>query len=445
VTGPGGRLVIALALGALVAGGPVAAAPKRRTAVVEAVERASPAVVNISTEQVVERRGGPFRFPADPFFDEFFNDFLDPLPERSRRTSLGSGVLVDSGGTILTNAHVILRGSRVQVTLSDGRDFEAALVGADADSDLAVLRIEGGGRLPYMEMGTTDDLMIGETVIAIGNPFGLSHTVTTGVVSAAGRSLRSEERIFSDFIQTDASINPGNSGGPLLNIRGELIGINTAIYGKAQGIGFAIPVERARRVMRDLVSFGSVREGWLGVAVQDLTRDLALHFGVRQGVVIADVEAHSPAARAGVQRGMILTHIDGRPIRTRQDFEQILDSLGPGDRLTLTLRDEERTRDLPVTIRAVSDEALDDFSWDGLGIATEEADDGLRIARVRPGSPAARIGIEPGDRLLGVAGKRLATSAELRRALQPLRRARGVIVTIGRGRYAYSVTLPLDR
>ena len=439
------RLLLAVVLGVVLADGPAVAAPKRRTAVVEAVERTSPAVVNISTEQVVERRGGPFRFPADPFFDEFFNDFLDPLPERSRRTSLGSGVLVDSGGTILTNAHVILRGSRIQVTLSDGREFEAALVGADADSDLAVLRIEGGGRLPYMEMGTTADLLIGETVIAIGNPFGLSHTVTTGVVSAVGRSLRSEERVFSDFIQTDASINPGNSGGPLLNIQGELIGINTAIYGKAQGIGFAIPVERARRVMRDLVSFGSVREGWVGVAVQDLTRDLALHFGVGQGVVIVEVEPRSPAARAGVQRGMILTHIDGRPIRTRRDFEQIIDSHGPGDRITFTVQEGERARTLPITIQTISDEAVDEFAWSALGFAAEEDGEGLRITRVRRDGPAARIGVAAGDRLLGLAGKRIATTVELRRALRPLRRARGVIVTIGRGRYAYSVTLPLDR
>src|SRR5205814_3509963 len=305
-------LIAALALPAVAAARGAESDPERRSLVVQAVEKASPAVVNVSTGQVVERRASPFPFPQDPFFEEFFRDFVDPRPRRFKTTSLGSGVIVAADGTIMTNVHVIERASRIQVMLIDRREFDATLVGADADADIAILRVKAGGDLPHIPFGSSADLMIGESVIAIGNPFGLSHTVTTGVVSAVGRSLRDEDRTYTDFIQTDASINPGNSGGPLLDIRGELIGINTAIYGKAQGIGFAIPVDRARRVMRDLVSYGEVRRPWLGLVVQDLTPELAQHFGTTKGVVVAEVEAESPAVSAGLARGDVVVRVDGR-------------------------------------------------------------------------------------------------------------------------------------
>jgi serine protease Do len=416
--------------------------PLRRTKVVEAVERASPAVVNISTSQVVART--PFPHPADPFFDEFFRDFFEGRPQRSEQTSLGSGAIVDAQGTILTNAHVIQRGSRIRVTLVDGREFDATLVGADADSDLAVLHIKATG-LPTIALGTASDLMIGETVIAIGNPFGLSHTVTTGVVSALGRSLRSEERTFSDFIQTDAAINPGNSGGPLLNIRGELIGINTAIYGKAEGIGFAIPVDRARRIMRDLVSYGAVREGWLGLAVQDLTPELARHFDVRAGVVVTAVEDDSPAARAGLSRGMVVTAADGKPLRSLADWDGLVASHAPGETVVLTAVDDGKQRELRLTVGTYPTRALDELMTSGLGIEVKERGGGLVVAGVKRGSPAARIGIQTGDRLLAVAGRAVTTLAELRQALYPVRHAGRVLLTIGRGPYAYAVTVPVDR
>ncbi|HWP64611.1 MAG TPA: trypsin-like peptidase domain-containing protein [Candidatus Limnocylindria bacterium] len=437
------RLLAALVL--VVWSGAVGAVddPLRRTKVVEAVERASPAVVNIATSQVVERT--PFPGPVDPFFDQFFRDFFDPRPRRSELTSLGSGVIVEPSGTILTNAHVIQRANRIRVTLVDGREFDARLVGADADSDLAVLRIDADGRLPTVTLGSADDLMIGETVIAIGNPFGLSHTVTTGVVSALGRSLRSEERVFSDFIQTDAAINPGNSGGPLLNIRGELIGVTTAIYGKAEGIGFAIPVDRARRIMRDLVSYGAVREGWLGLAVQNLTPPLARHFGVTAGVVVVGVEADSPADRAGLNRGMVVTAADGRAVRSLADWDRLVAGRAPGDRVTLTVVDDGRERQLRLTIGSYPLRALDALLEDGLGIEVEESRGGLVIESVRRGSPAARIGIRPGDRLLAVAGRQVASIAELRQALYPVRHAANVLLTIGRGSFAYVVTVPFER
>jgi len=336
----------------LVAGAAHASAPEtdpaRRSRVVEAVERAQPAVVNISTEQVVVQR--PIPFPSDPFFDQFFRDFFDSRPRRSTRTSLGSGVLVRSDGTILTNQHVILRGSRVHVTLADGREFEARMVGSDAGSDLAVLHIDAGRSLPYIALGDSGDLMIGETVIAIGNPFGLSHTVTTGVVSAVKRTLQTNGRTYTDFIQTDASINPGNSGGPLLNILGELIGINTAIYGNAHGIGFAIPVDRARRVMDTLVSG-----------------------------------------------------------------------------------------------RRAPEPDPNTLAWDLMGLEAREDRGGLAVVRVRSGSAAERVGLQRGDRLLGLDGEALESLGDLAERLREARGAPGVVISVGRGSYRYDVEMPLAR
>jgi len=438
-------LIAALALPAVAAARGAESDPERRSLVVQAVEKASPAVVNVSTEQIVERHASPFPFPQDPFFEEFFRDFVDPRPRRFKTTSLGSGVIVAADGTIMTNVHVIERASRVRVTLNDQREFDATLVGADADADIAVLRVKAGGDLPHIPFGTSADLMIGETVIAIGNPFGLSHTVTTGVVSAVGRSLRDEERTYTDFIQTDASINPGNSGGPLLDIKGELIGINTAIYGKAQGIGFAIPVDRARRVMKDLVSYGEVRHAWIGLVVQDLTPELAQHFGVRRGVVVAQLDPKSPAEAAGVARGDAIIKVDGRDVASREEFEQRIDDHTEGDRITLTLRRDGRDEEVGLAAGTFPAARADELAWQLLGVAAAGAEDGLFVSRVRSGSPAARIGVQRGDRLLGLGGTPLRSIAELRRKMIDLRGARSVLLSVGRGPYQYNVNVPLVR
>jgi Do/DeqQ family serine protease len=418
--------------------------PVRRSLVVEAVERAGPAVVNVSTEEVVEQqRGSPFPFPSDPFFDEFFRDFRDPRPQRFTRTSLGSGVIVAADGTILTNLHVILRASRIHVTLADEREFEAKLVGADADSDLAVLRVQAGGSLPFIALGRSGDLMIGETVVAIGNPFGLSHTVTSGVVSAVGRSLHDEERTFTDLIQTDASINPGNSGGPLLNIRGEVVGINTAIYGKAQGIGFAIPVDRVARVMKDLVSYGEVRQVWTGLTVQALTPALERHFGVQRGVIVAGVEEESPAAAAGIARGDVLTQVDGRDVRSEEEFERRIQDHAEGERIVVTRRRAAGDAAVTLTAAPFPAERADRLAWTRLGLEVAEGREGLDVRRVRGGSPAARIGVQRGDRVLGLDGTALRSLADFRRRMFEARGARGVLLSIGRGPYQYNVRVPL--
>ncbi len=419
--------------------------PARRSLVVQAVERASPAVVNVSTEQVVERRGSPFPFPQDPFFDEFFRDFVDPRPRHFKTASLGSGVVVAADGTIMTNVHVIERASRIHVTLADQREFDARLVGADADADIAIVRVAAGGPLPFITLGSSTDLMIGESVIAIGNPFGLSHTVTTGVVSAVGRSLRDEDRTYTDFIQTDASINPGNSGGPLLNIKGEMIGINTAIYGKAQGIGFAIPVDRARRVMKDLVSYGEVRHAWVGLVVQDLTPELAQHFGMRHGVIVAEVEPQSPAAVVGLERGDAIVKVDGHDVDSRAEFEQRVADHGEGEAISVTRRRDGRDEELELHATVFPSARADQLTWQLLGIEAGEDGDGLVVRRVRTSSPAARIGVERGDRFLGLGGAPLRTLAELRRKMIEVRAARSVLLSIGRGPYQYNVNVALAR
>src|SRR2546427_1256113 len=390
-------LIGARALPAVAAARGAESDPARRSLVGEAVEKASPAVVNVSTEKIVEQRRSPFPYPQDPFFEEFFRVFVAPRPRRLKTTSLGSGVIVAADGTIMTNVHVIERASRIHVTLIDQREFDAPLVGADADADIAILRVKAGGALPHIPFGSSADLMIGESVIAIGNPFGLSHTVTTGVVSAVGRSLRDEDRTYTDFIQTDASINPGNSGGPLLDIKGELIGINTAIYGKAQGIGFAIPVDRARRVMKDLVSYGEVRHAWVGLVVQDMTPDLAQHFGVRRGVVVAEVEPGSPAGAAGIARGEAITRVDGREVASRDEFEQRIGDHGEGDRIALTRRRDGRDDEVQMAAATFPAARADQLAWQILGLEAAADDDGLVVRRVRPGSPAARIGVQKGD------------------------------------------------
>jgi serine protease Do len=413
---------------------------------VRAVERVSPAVVNISTEQVVVMR-------SDPFFDEFFRDFFDARPrpgQRQRQPSytqknLGSGVIVRRDGHVVTNAHVVARGAKIKVTLADEREFEAKVVGADTDSDLAVLKIDGRD-LPSLDFAATDDLLIGETVIAIGNPFGFSHTVTTGVVSAVGRSLRSQGKAYLDFVQTDASINPGNSGGPLLNIKGELIGINTAIYGGAQNIGFAIPASRARRIVADLIRYGSVRHGDVGLRVQDLTPDLAsaLNIPARRGVVVREVEDASPAARAGIRAGDVVVAVDGHDVADRGEFEARAGALGQGQDLEIEVIRDGRPRTFSLTAGALTDDKIASEGWRLLGLRVRERDGGLEITDVRRGSAAARAGVRRGDGLVGIAGETLDGVAAFRDAVRGLRGAQAAEVVVQRGPRRYALTLPLE-
>jgi len=294
----------------------------RRNAVVKAVEDVSAAVVNISSEYEVSGQLSPFiRFDMDTFFRDFFERHFET---RRKLSSRGSGVIIDGErGFILTNEHVVEKSGTITVVLKDGREFKPEIIGADPESDLAVLQIQSDKTLPAIPMGDSGDIMIGETVIAIGNPFGFSNSVTTGVISAINRSVRTKNRVYHDFLQTDASINPGNSGGPLLNINGELIGVNTAIYAKAEGIGFAIPINTAKKIVSDLIAYGQVIHAWLGLTVQNIDQRLAgyLNLPSDKGIVVKDLAPGSPAAGAGIREGDVILAIGDQAIQSVSDYE----------------------------------------------------------------------------------------------------------------------------
>jgi Do/DeqQ family serine protease len=433
----------------------------RENAVVYAVRRVSPGVVNISSEYEVAQRSNPFfDFGLDPFFDSFFRDLFEPHYERRYTgTSLGSGVIIDGRrGYILTNEHTIARSTKIRVVLNDEREFEAELVGAAPDFDLAVLKIKSGEPLPAIEMGSSDDLMIGETVIAIGNPFGFSHTVTTGVISALNRSVQTEERVYRDFIQTDASINPGNSGGPLLNIDGDLIGINTAIYSKAQGIGFAIPINKAKRVMDDLIKYGEVHAPWLGLFVQDLDPRLARYFEIpeTEGVLVSDVADHGPAQKSGLQVGDVLTRIGRKPVTSKENYHAIIRDFAAGQMIPLTVWRDGRAVGLKVRSRTFPKELAEDLGYKILGVRVKEistalrlrfgieATDGVMVTELRPDSYLDNVGARPGDVIRKINEVVVKAIDDFKRAVIKYRHKAFAVLLIQRGNQQYYVTMKTE-
>jgi serine protease Do len=407
---------------------------ERRTPIVAAVEKIGPSVVNISAEHVVQQR----RNPLDVFFGGG-----DGRPRTSRSESLGSGVVI-APGVVVTNDHVISGASRVWVTTSDGRELEARLEGADADNDLAVLSVEPKGLKPAA-LGTTADLMIGETVIAIGNPFGLSNTVTTGIVSAVHRTVRGESgRNYSDFLQTDAAINPGNSGGALVNVLGELIGINTAIVGGANTIGFAIPIDRVRRVADDLLNYREVKKVWLGVRGTTVTAANGRPSARSQGLRVRSVWPGSPAARAGLAPGDVVVSLDGRPVESREDFDTALASLGPGKVLSVGYRRDG----VEMTARVTTERTPEDLGLDVLrreiGLVFKETRGGLMVASVLGRSPAAVKGLERGDVVLAVNNVKVRTLDDVSRAVENGYSRSSLVLSVLRESYVYNLTFGMD-
>jgi S1-C subfamily serine protease len=405
----------------------------RRTPLVSVVEKISPAVVNISAQSTVRE--------ADPFFGIF------GLGTERQAQSLGSGFIVDRNGIVVTNAHVVEGASRVTVTLLDGRELEADLLGSDRDADIAVLKVKATN-LPALPLGRSSDLMIGETVIAIGNPFGLSNTVTTGVLSAVGRTIPSErgERLFTDFLQTDASINPGNSGGPLVNVGGDVIGINSAIISGATGIGFAIPADRARRVVDDLLRFGELQPLWSGARLLTLDPELARRSGiaVKRGALVFKVYPDSPATAAGLQEKDVILAAAGHPVVSREDVGTALYTAPAGAAVELEVRRGERT--LKVALKPV-------HPPQGLGLQVLERSVGLKveaaqggglaIRQVTTGSVAAERGLRPGDVIVGANGQQTPSAEALgREVLRGLDRG-SLPLSVQRGRWVYNLDFPL--
>jgi len=405
----------------------------RRTPLVSVVEKISPAVVNISAQSTVRE--------ADPFFGLF------GLGAERQAQSLGSGFIVDRNGIVVTNAHVVEGASRVTVTLLDGRELQADLLGSDRDADIAVLKVKATN-LPALPLGRSSDLMIGETVIAIGNPFGLSNTVTTGVLSAVGRTIPSErgERLFTDFLQTDASINPGNSGGPLVNVGGDVIGINSAIISGATGIGFAIPADRARRVVDDLLRFGELQPLWSGARLLTLDPELARRSGiaVKRGALVFKIYPDSPATAAGLQEKDVILSAGGHPVVSREDVGTALYTAPSGAAVELEVRRGEKT--VKVALKPVHPpqglglQVLER----SVGIKVEPAQGGgLAIRQVATGSVAADRGLRPGDVIVGANGQQTTSTEALgREVLRGLDRG-SLPLSVQRGRWVYNLDFPL--
>lgn len=421
----------------------------RYTPVVKAVQASAPAVVNITSATVVDRRDNPFGFaPNDmiPFLDEFFGR---RAPQRKAvQQSLGSGVIIDGAkALVLTNAHVISGASSIKAKLLDGREFDAELVGAAADFDIAVLHLQGADKLPQVEMAEAKDILIGETVIAIGNPYGFTHTVTTGVVSALHRSIRTEHAVYTDFIQTDAAINPGNSGGPLLNILGQLIGVNTAIKAGAEGIGFAIPVDKAKRVVAQLLKQGVVSPVWLGFAGQDLDQRTAAYFGLRalKGLLITEVYERSAAEAAGLTPGDLLLSVNGAEVENGDHYLQLVRALIPGEDVNLTIVRGDRRMTVQARAERFTEAVAGGLALRRWGFALEPRGGrgGLLVTDIRQGGPAARIGLTRGDRVASVGSVRLSSYADFLQAVSHYSMSNSLLMVVTRQGRAYTVRLSL--
>jgi serine protease Do len=435
----------------------------------DVAEGALPGVVSIHSEKQAPGSGvAPFgdMFEGSPF--EYF--FGAPSPQNPRRESgLGSGVIIDSDGTIVTNNHVIEGADRIRVQLHDGHEYEAEIVGADKPSDLAVIRLRGGKNgCPSIPLGNSDQLRIGEWVIAVGSPYGLSQTVTTGIISAKGRH-NTGINSYEDFLQTDAAINPGNSGGALLNLRGELVGINTAIFSRSggyQGIGFAIPINMVRRISVDLVRDGEVTRGWLGVSIQPLDPELAKALGVkdRNGALVGGVVPGSPAGKAGLQRGDVITRVDGKIIKDPNDLLNHIALQSPdawvevrvnrdGQELPFKVKIARRDEKRMASFQKLEEEGVSKLETLGLGLEDvsprtrrEYGIDpalvhGAVVTEVAPGSRASRARLQVGDVIVEVNRVKVRNVAEVRESLGKGSKGNRILLLIHRGGNTFFSTL----
>jgi serine protease Do len=400
--------------------------------VVQVVETVSPAVVNIAAEAIV-------RAP-DPFFGSL-------LTHRQRAQSLGSGLIIEHTGIVVTNAHVVEGASRIVVNTLDGQALDAEVLGLDRDADLAVLKVKPDGDLPAVPLGSSSDLLIGEPVVAVGNPFGLTNTVTAGVLSARGRTVPAEsgERLFSDFLQTDASINPGNSGGPLVNLDGEIIGINSAIISEANGIGFAIPADRARRVVGDLLRYGELQPVWSGLRLSTVVPETARRgdLPVDRGALVQRVFPNSPAEEAGLEKGDILVEVRGQPVTSREDLSSVLYSV-PVD-TPVEIKVQRGDQQLTLQLRAVTPPKGLGVQFLGslLGLDVAKQERGILITGVTARSPAAAKGLERGDWIIAVNQEQYPDLEELsREVLRGLDRG-NLLLVVQRGRFAYNLNFSL--
>ncbi len=415
-------------------------------------KKAGPAVVNISTVKVVETSKklkkffGPFHRDDMPF-DDFFKEFFGDIPQKRKAHSLGSGFILSEDGYIVTNNHVIKEAEEIKVVLQGGEEsYPAEVVGKDQETDLALLKIDADKDLPVLKFGNSNDMEIGQWVVAIGNPFGLDHTVTAGIISAKGRVIGAGP--YDNFLQTDASINPGNSGGPLLNMDGEVIGINTAIVASGQGIGFAIPSNLAKDVIKQIKEYGQVKRGWLGVTIQDIDSNTAKALGLPEpkGALVASVRAGEPAAKAGIKVGDVILSVAGQEIDDAGDLTRTIGQLSPGKTVSIEVWRKGDLKEIQVTLgerssqiaQAQGKEQQSEAGLLGMElrpVGEQEAESlglsstkGLLVVDVKEMSKAAEANMRRGDVILEANGESVNSLADFKRIISQDSKGKGVVL-----------------
>jgi serine protease Do len=444
-------LVASLAvLPALSLGREAASAVTGLPSLAELVKELKPTVVNISTTKVV-------RSPMDDFFrgrdfpdffgDEFFRRFFGDQPREFKQTHLGSGFIIDKAGHIFTNYHVIEQAEEIKVKLSNGEEYDAQVIGTDPKTDLALIKVKAAVNLPVVHIGDSDKLEVGEWVVAIGNPFGLEQTVTAGIISAKGRVIGAGP--YDDFLQTDASINPGNSGGPLFNLKGEVVGINTAIVASGQGIGFAIPVNMAKRLLPQLKK-GRVTYGYIGATIQNLTPELATSFGLEEtkGVLISEVVSDGPAEKSGMKKGDIVIEYDGKKVDTMHQLLKMVGDTPVGKKVKVVVWRNKQRNPLWVTIGEFPEQQVtaaeptkpeETGRW---GLTVQDItpaivnqlglpdDTGVVITQVEPNSPAQEEGLQRGDVIIGVEHEPVKGTADFKKYIERYKRKNTLLLAV---------------
>lgn len=435
------------------------------------VKKITPAVVYVEVEKTVGAKDySNYQFFSDPFFERFFGPNFRQYPRQQQKQvekAQGSGFLISKDGYILTNNHVVADADKITVTLSDKTTVKAKVIGADPKSDVALIKIEDGSNLPYLPLGDSDALEVGEMVIAIGNPFGLSQTVTTGVVSAKGRNGVGLNE-YENFIQTDAAINPGNSGGPLLNIHGEVIGINSALYSRTggyMGIGFAIPINMVKAIKDQLQTHGKVVRGWLGVAIQNVSEDLAKSFGLKhaKGILVSEVTADSPAKKAGIKQGDVIVKLNDLTLDNVNQLRNKIALIPPKTTATLEVIRDGKTMDIKVVIGEQPDDFdengtsnslgrgsnfLDDFGLSFQELTPElakqlgyEGETGILVGDVKADSVAESAGLKPGMLIEEVNKIRVENLKDLKRVLKKSPDKKRLLLRVQTGQYSQYVVL----
>jgi len=429
-------------------------------------EKVRPAVVNISTTSTVTVPGTPFRHFFGPDqggqngpFDDFFKNFFDQTPDRKmKQQSLGSGFIINKDGYIITNNHVVDHADEIKVKLSDGREFKAKVVGRDKKTDLALIKISSLFKdLPVLELGDSDKMRVGDWVLAVGNPFGLEHTVTQGIISATGRVIGSGP--YDNFLQTDAPINPGNSGGPLVNLKGEVIGINTAIVPGGQGIGFAIPSSLAKSITAQLKEKGKVVRGWIGVAIQTVTPELAQSFGMKEarGALVGDVVKGGPADKGGMKTGDIIVSFNGKNVKASNDLTRLVAETPVGKTVDVTVIRESKEVYLTLKVEELTEEkiaaAQPSAPVQSYGMKVDNITPQLRqqfgtmeksgviVVSVEQGSMADEAGIQPGAVIKQANRKPVRSITEFNEAMSRSGKGQPVLLLLKRGKQTFYVTM----